>query len=677
MSLRLGIDTGGTFTDYVLYDSQSRRVSIGKVRSNPYDPSRPVVGLVQDLAADPATIDVLVYGTTVATNAILQRRGAPSGLITTRGFRDVLELRRRDRPNLFGLEGSFEPLIPRDRRVEIDERTRYDGSILRQPDPAEVGAAAQYLKSKGAEVVIVSLLHSYANPANERAIREILVAAGWPPDRIVLSSVLLPEWREFERTSTAVVGGYLMPLVADHVHSLQTGLRRAGCHADVFVVQSNGGLVAANLGEQFAVNMILSGPAAGVVAASSLGEAARYHDLITFDMGGTSCDVSLLVDGEPILREETRVEFGIPVRVPMVDVITIGAGGGSIAWVDPGGFLHVGPQSAGADPGPACYGRRGEAPTVTDANLVLGRIDSRFPIGALDEFDEEAAFSAIKTRVAQPLGLDVYRAAEAILQVVNARMTGALRQVSVERGHDPAEFDLLAYGGGGPLHAMQVARALAVRRTIVPQYPGVFSALGALLADVRHDFVRTVNWAWKSVDAVHLWAILDEQRAAGTQLLLAEGLDASQIEIVYAADIIYEGQTHTFRLEGLERGWSIADLKRQFMSQYLQRFRQLPPSATSLRLVNLRTHVRGVRPKIDLLALQNEPAQQQRNAINESHKLYFDGRMLEVPVIPRSALQPGRREQGPLVIQQVDTTIMVEPGGCAGLDDFGQIVLEG
>nr|HMS79587.1 hydantoinase/oxoprolinase family protein [Burkholderiaceae bacterium] len=490
----VGVDVGGTFTDLFVLDEARGVARIVKVPSTRGEEARGFMDGVARSEAAPGGIATIVHGTTVATNALLERKVARTGLITTRGFRDVLEMRRRDRPSTWGLRGGYRPVVPRDLRLEVDERTLADGSVLAPVDLDQVREAARRLLDAGCEAVCVFFVNAYANPSNERAA-VAAVRALWPNPFVTAAAEVLPEIREFERCSTAVLNTALQPVVGRYLGRLDADLRAHGFAGELLVVQSNGGTMSRATACERPVATALSGPAAGVIACAEIARAAGFADVITGDMGGTSFDVSLVAGGRAALAEQTSIEFGLVIRAPMVRIETIGAGGGSIAGVDAGGLLQVGPESAGSVPGPACYARGNDRPTVTDANVVLGRIAAERPLGGglLAALDAGLARDAIERHVAGPLGLDVLDAAEAILKVADARMAGAVRVVSIERGHDPRRFAYMPFGGGGALHVCAMMRAIGVSTGLVPRYPGVTSALRCLIAGLRHDDVRTVS----------------------------------------------------------------------------------------------------------------------------------------------------------------------------------------
>ncbi len=489
--LIVGVDVGGTFTDLFFLDEASGRSWIGKVPSTRGREADGFLDGVRKGAGDLSQIGTVIHGTTVGTNALLERKGGKAGVIATEGFRDVLEMRRRDRPQTWGLWGQFEPVVPRERRVEARERVLADGTVRTEVDPEEIVARARDLLARGAEAVAVTFINSYANPHNERIAAQALKSV-WPNSYVNISSEILPEIREFERTSTTVLNAYLQPVVADYLDRLEADLTAQGFRGQVLIVQSNGGVMTVEMAKARPVRTALSGPAAGVIAAAHIATSAGFPNVVTGDVGGTSFDVSLIANGETALAAQTAIDFGLVVRTPMIEITTIGAGGGSIASVDRSGLLQVGPESAGAVPGPVCYGQGNDRPTLTDANVVLGRINADRPIGGvLTRLDTEAARRAIARQIGEPLGLDAVAAAEAIVRVANSRMAGAIRLVSIERGHNPRDFALMPFGGGGGLHAGALVKEVGLKAALIPPYPGVTSALGCLIADMRHDFVQT------------------------------------------------------------------------------------------------------------------------------------------------------------------------------------------
>ncbi len=666
--LVVGVDVGGTFSDFFLFDEATGTAKVGKV---PSTRGREADGFAAGIAAlaPLGSLSAIVHGTTVGTNALLERKGARAGLITTAGFRDVLEMRRRDRRRTWGLTGNFIPVIPRDMRLEVAERTLADGTVLQAVDPEEVRAAALALLAMGAEALCIVFLHGYANPDNERAA---LVAARevWPNPHVAISSDILPEVREFERTSTAALNAVLQPVVGGYLAALDARLRQGGSRAEFLIVQSNGGVMGLDTAARLPVRTALSGPAAGVIAAAHVARQAGFPDVITGDVGGTSFDVSLVAGGAPALAAQATLDFGMVVRTPMIEILSIGAGGGSIAWVDKAGLLQIGPESAGSIPGPACYGAGGTRPTVTDAQVALGRINAARPIGALPALDVAAAEAAILRAVGIPLGLDATAAAAAILRVANARMAGALRLVSIERGHDPARFTLMPFGGGGGLHAAALIREVGLARALVPRFPGVTSALGCVIADMRHDVVRTLNRPLEALDAATLRAAMDAAEAALSPLLDRAGVAFVARRAEHALDMSYAGQTHTVSVPVDDP----AQVRAAFEAAYAGAYGRLMPGV-AVRVLNLRSAMIGVRPKLDLAGLAPPAGATLAAAARPARRAWFGG-WAEVPVFDRLALPAGAAVPGPAILEQPDATIVVEPGFTARVDRLGNIVLE-
>jgi len=672
-----GVDVGGTFTDVFVLDQASGDYLTGKVPSRRDDPAAAVADGLSTLLADMGALRTVVHGTTVGTNALLERRGARTGIITTRGFRDVLEMRRRDRPATWGLRGSFEPVVPRDRRLEVDERVLADGTVLEAVDPAAVRAAARQLLDLGAEALCIFFVNSYANDANERAALDAACEV-WPNDHVTSAASILSEIREFERCSTGALNAYLQPLVGAYLARLQGTLHGNGFTGKTFIVQSNGGAMSVEQAQAVPVKTALSGPAAGVVAAARIAGAAGFGNVITCDMGGTSFDVSLVADGQSTLAAQTAVDFGMVIRSPMIEINTIGAGGGSIAWVDRAGLLQIGPESAGADPGPACYGQGNERPTVTDANLVLGRINAARPIGgALEALDEGAARAALERHVAGPLGLDPMAAAEAVIRVANARMAGAIRLVSIERGHDPRNFVAMPFGGGGALHIGALIREVGLASALVPRFPGVTSALGCLMADMRHDRVHTLNVALDDIDPALVEADMRRTMAEGESILRQGGMLLDRIEGEFTLDMLYAGQTHTVSVPippGAAGALTREVIAAAFDAAYVRNYGRLL-EGIGRRVVSLRSAVIGRRPATDLSVFAASVTGALDDAILGARDVWSDGKWQPATVYDRAALPRGARILGPSIIEQPDTTIFIDPGLAGEIDDFGNVII--
>ena len=677
----IGVDVGGTFTDVFVLDEATGQARVAKVPTTRPDQSGGFLDGISQQVSDLSGVAVVVHGTTAGTNALLERKGAKIGVITTQGLRDVLEMRRRDRPRTWGLRGDFKPVVTRDMRSEVPERTLADGRIYQPVDLDAVRAAAHQLLENGAQAVAILFANAYANPENERlavqAVREI-----WPNPHVSASHEILPEIREYERFSTTALNAYLQPEVSGYLDRLETALKGGGFDGEFMIVQSNGGVMAVDTACRLPVRTALSGPAAGVIAAAYIAQTAGYPDVITGDMGGTSFDVSLVAANVAALTPQTAIDFGMVVRTPMIEITTIGAGGGSIAWVDKGGLLNIGPESAGSNPGPVAYGLGNTRPTVTDANVVLGRIDPDNPIGGkLTRLDVEAARRAIDTHVGQPLGLETIAAAEAILRVANARMAGAIRLVSIERGFDPKRFAFMPFGGGGALHTAALINDVGLGRAIVPRYPGVTSAMGCVIADMRQDFVQTINALADGLDESALAAFLQDHVSRGRTLLKAARTSFERTDVVVELDMAYLGQTHTVAVPlavAIENGTVVPPTRAQigaaFDQAYMATYGRLLPNGTR-RVMNLRTSVIGRRPKFELATLAP-----QGGTIAAAHKgqrqVHFGDRWHDTAIYQRLALPVGAEIHGPAILEQPDTTVLVDPGLVARVDAFGNTIIE-
>jgi N-methylhydantoinase A len=671
-----GIDVGGTFTDLVLLDPVARAVRLAKAPTTLQNQAFGVLAALDQADVDPAALDLIVHGTTTTTNAVLTRKLARTGLITTEGFRDVLELGRRTRPAPYGMTGVFRPVIPRELRLEVPERMDAAGAVLTPLDEAAVRRAAEDLLAAGCESLVIHFLHAYANPEHERRAGQI---AGeiWPNRYITMGHALLSESREFERGVTAAVNASVQPLLEIYVARLREELAGRGYARDVLVMNGNGGMVSSGSVAREAAKTVMSGPASGVMAAAFTGRRAGMPDLVTYDMGGTSTDVALIRGAEPAVSNEIEVEYAMPIHVPMVDVRTIGAGGGSIARVDAGGLLQVGPESAGADPGPICYGRGGSEPTISDANLLLGRLNPE-KLLAVDapvvRADLEKVFA---DRLGAPLGLDPYAAAAAVLKVANTKMAGAIRMVSISLGADPRDFALFAFGGAGPLHATALARELAIPRVLIPARPGITNALGCVVADLRHDFVRTLNMPLDTVDIERVHRIFEKQSSHGRDLIAGETVSVDSVRAIHSVDMQFIGQTHLLRVPLPDGTPDRATLQCLFEEAYRTRFHVDLPEIRA-NLVNLNCSVIGERPAVDLTALIDISTQAATLAEAETtiRRVWFEGGWQETPVYWRDRLPSEAKITGPAIVEQMDTTVVIEPGDRARIDSDHNLIVE-
>jgi N-methylhydantoinase A len=673
-TLTVGIDVGGTFTDLLAIDSASGEVKLAKV---PTTVDNQAIGFMASLdaaGAEPGTLQAVVHGTTTTTNALLERKIARVGLITTKGFRDVLELGRRTRPQPYGLRGTFQPLIDRALRLEVPERMDADGKVLLELDEAAVADAAKALLAQGCEAVVIHFLHSYINPAHEKRAAEI-VRGLWPNPYVTPGHAILSEYREFERGVTAAVNASVQPVLARYLDRLRTELKAKGFDKDILVMQGNGGTISSQLIARAAVNTVMSGPASGVMAAAYTGRVSGQPNLITYDMGGTSTDVGLIEDAIPQVSGELELEYAMPIHVPMVDVHTIGAGGGSIASVDAAGMLRVGPESAGARPGPICYGKGGAEPTITDANLVLGRLNPERLLGVDRPVTLDHVRQAIEDKVGKRLGLDADAAAAAILRIANDRMAGAMRLVSLSRGHDPRDFALFAFGGAGPLHATALARELAIPTVLVPARPGITNALGCVVADLRHDYVRTVNKPLSAVADADIAAIYAQQKEQGEATIRNEGVPVRELRAVLSADMQFQGQSHILSVAVDRPDLGVAGLHKAFAAAYWRRFgielAEIPPV-----LVNLHTAVIGARPEISLAALAaTERAPGLEAAQAGERRVWFSDGWHQTPIYARDRLPKDAAFQGPAILEQLDCTTVIEPGDRVRQDTLGNLLI--
>ena len=676
----VGVDVGGTFTDVFFLNETDGSFDVAKVPSTRRDQS---VGIRDGIAQrfdNLSEVSLIIHGTTVGTNALLERKGAKTGIITTSGFRDVIEMRRRDRPETWGLWGMFEPVVSRDLRLEVNERVLADGTIHTVVDETEVVDVATTLMKNGAESVCVFFMNSYANGANEKAAIDA-ISEIWPNQHITASSEILPEIREFERGSTATLNAYLQPPIGDYLERLEAGLRQGGFGGEILILQSNGGVMSVDIARSFPIRTALSGPAAGVIAGAHIGVSAGFPNLITCDMGGTSFDVSLVADGESALAAQTSVDFGMVIRTPLIEITTIGAGGGSIAWVDRGGMLQIGPESAGSDPGPVCYCLGNDRPTVTDANVVLGRINADKPIGGkISGLDVDAAKTAISEHIAQPLDIEIMAAAEAIIQVTNARMAGAIRLVSVERGHDPEKFIAMPFGGGGALHAGALIKEVGLSKALVPRFPGVTSALGCVIADMRFDRVHTLNNSLEDLDLDKLTSEMLETAGDGDNRLKEAKVSFESIEHFFDLDMLYVGQTHTvpvrlpIDLDGVRKGFGRDIIQTAFEDSYQRSFGRLLDDI-SVRVLNLRVTVIGRRPKFNLSILGPSSSGSLEDAKSETRQVWINGQWWDADVYRRLDVPESATVPGPALLEQPDATIFIEPDLEALVDNFGNLVI--
>ena len=678
--IRLGVDIGGTFTDLVLLDEETGSFEITKVPSRPGDPSGALVEAVrkalEGTGMPPEAVGLLSHGTTIITNAVLEGKLARTALITTKGFRDVLEIGRHVRPDLYDLnQDKPVPIVPRDMRFEVEERLAADGSILVPLNAKSVSAAVDAVMATRPKAVAVCFLHSYANAGHERTMKDA-VRAALPGAHVCVSSDVCREIREFERTSTVVLNAAAMPVVSDYLENLEDRTDELLPEGQVLLMQSNGGSMTVGAARQSPAHLIYSGPAAGVLACQYIGRTTGRRNVLGFDMGGTSTDISLVYRDEPLLTTEADVG-GYPVKLPVLDINTIGAGGGSIAWLDSGGTLHVGPKSAGADPGPVAYGKGGTEPTVTDANLMLGRLSPERFLGGELALDKHASASAIREKIAEPLGLHPLVAAAGILRVANANMERALKVSSAERGYDPRDFTLIAFGGAGPVHAAALAKGVGFATALVPSVPGVFSALGLIIADIRHDFVRSYVSRSDEANLETLGELYREMETLGEEALLQDGIPTEKREFQRTADLRYVGQAYEVNVpvpDGPLVGPVISAVLGRFHGEHQRLFAHSAPG-DPVEFVNLRLVATG---RVDAPELRKaEVADGVAQEAAERRPVYFEeaGGFLDCPIYERAALGLESRIDGPAIVEQLDCTTVIHPGQLLSVDAWGNLII--
>jgi len=676
MTQIVGVDVGGTFTDLVLFDTETESVKIAKVPSTPENQAFGVMSALESAGTTMEDVLTIIHGTTVTTNALLERKISRVGLITTQGFRDVLELGRRTRPKPYGMTGSFECIIPRELRLEVRERVDCDGEIVEVLNEEDVRKAVEQLLESGVEAVIIHFLHSYKNDFHERKAEEI-VKELWPNQFITRGSALVSEFREYERGTTAAINAAIQPVLHRYIERLQQKLKEGGYSKDLLVMQGNGGTVSSGIVSTYAVKTVMSGPASGVMAAAYTASKSGFERVVTYDMGGTSCDVGLIVNSIPQVTSELEIEYAMPIHVPMVDVHTIGAGGGSLAWVNDAGLLQVGPESAGAQPGPICYGRGGQNPTITDANLVLGRLNPDALLSVNNPVSLEKVRKLMQEQVGSALGLeDAETTAAAIVQIANMNMAGALRLVSLARGHDPRDFVLFAFGGAGPLHSVALAKELGIPKVLVPMRPGITNAVGCVVADVRHDYVNSINVPLAQAEMDQVDEIFAAQIEAGKTIIESEGVEIEELIIVHDVDMQFQGQTHILNFPVNDTKLTRESLQTAFEKAYWNRFEVELPEIRAV-LVNLHTAVIGRRKPVPLTSLiaETEQKTQIEDCKTGIRRAWFESGWQETPIYERESLPLKASFKGPAIIEQLDTTIIVEPDNKVEVDLDGNLII--
>ena len=677
---RIGIDVGGTFTDVTLLNSETGRYYTYKLSSTLQDQSLAIANGTKEtleLYGVPVSeIEYFGHGTTVATNMIIERKGAKTALITTKGFRDLLEIGRQTRPSLYNImEDKPETLVKRSLRKEISERVTAKGDILRDVDRDEVRAVLKELKEQGVESIAVCFLFSFLNSRNEKIVEDCIKEV-WPEAYYSVSSTILPEFREFERLSTTVINSYLGPRMKMYIHNLRQRIKEVGVTVEPYITQSNGGVMSISSTIQTPVQTALSGPSAGVMGAVYIAEAAGFKDIITYDMGGTSTDVSLVKDGIAEYTTKRKV-CGLPSGVPMIDVHAVGAGGGSIAQIDNAGALKVGPESAGANPGPAAYGLGNENPVVTDANLVLGRINPHYVLGGRLKIDAELSKKAVKAKIADPMGIGTEEAALGIVKVVNSNMARAIRVITVEKGHNPSDFTLVAYGGAGPLHAVHLAQEMGIRTVLIPPAPGALCALGLLTADIKKSYVRTAIASYDEMTPEQINAVMSSLRDEGSAWLDSEKVPNERRKFHGIAEMRYVGQNYELQVEIPTENITVSDIekmKQDFFVAHEKNYGYYNPNAP-VQFVNFRCEATGIVKKPNLAELETTLDDPSKAEIGRRVVHFEESGAVDCPVYDRAKFGRAERVNGPCIIEQMDSTTVVPPNTWFSIDKFGNLII--
>lgn len=677
--LRVATDIGGTFTDLVAVDAQGKTI-LTKSHTTPPNFEEGVIDVIKKSGIRPEEIEDFIHGTTTIINALTERKGAKTALITTKGFRDVLEIARCNRPDLFNMVfAKPRPFIPRYLRKEVTERVAYDGTVLTPLVEEDIKAAVEYFRKEGVEAIAVCYINSYANDAHEKRTVEVIKEL-WPEVFVTSSIEVTKEWREYERTSTIALNSYVMPVASSYVDHLDSRLKEIGCHAKEYIMQSNGGTTTFEQAKQTPINMVESGPVAGVYGSAIIGKIIGENNIIAFDVGGTTAKCSLIDQGEVKVTTEYRIErtesyAGYPIMAPVVDIVEIGNGGGSIAWIDEAGSLKVGPQSAGALPGPVAYGIGGTEPTTTDACLVTGRLSAK---NFDNEVDMENVKRAIQEKVGDAFGMNVEDAAMSILRVAEANMYNALKLISVRRGYDPRDFTMVAFGGGGPMHCAYLAKELNIRKVVVPIAAPVFSAWGMLMTDVRHDYIQTNIRRMNEVKAEELNSMWESLVAQADEQFAREGIGKENVVYSFIADMRYMGQEHTVKVKVPPLPWT-EETKEEIINRFhdthehFYTFR-LPDTPTEIVNLHLVAYGRLTKPELAEIAPHEGDV---KEAVKEVRKVYFtDDGWMDTPIYDREALGSGVVLEGPVIVEEAAASTVVAKGQKLTVDTYGNLIIE-
>ena len=672
----LGIDVGGTFTDLLYVDKENNTIEFAKVPTSPENQAFGVMDAINKAKLKLNHVKLIVHGTTTTTNALLERKLSKTGMITTKGFKDVIELGRRTRPNSYGMQGKFVPIIPRDLRFEVNERVDASGDVITVLDEIEVKKTAEELLKLGCESIVIHFLHSYANNNHELRAFEI-ISDFWPNNYITMGHSLLSENREYERGVTASINASVQPILEKYLRKLENELSIANYKNELLVMNGNGGTISSRMVVNEAAKTVMSGPASGVIAAAHTGKSSGINNLITYDMGGTSTDVALIIGNQPSVSSDLEVEYGMPVHVPMVDVRTVGAGGGSVAKLNLAGLLEVGPESAGSVPGPICYGLGGIIPTISDANLLLGRLNISKIISDINKVSLDDIKKIFHNKLSKDLFMDEIKTAEAVIKIANTKMAGAIRMVSISLGVDPRDFTLFAFGGAGPLHASSLAKELGIPKVLIPARPGITNALGCVVADLRQDFTKTLNMPIDNLNIQNLHSLFNDQEKKGIELIKKQGLELTNISSSFSIDMQFIGQTHILRID-LPNSYPDLDyLQKSFEKSYLKRFK-VKLSEIKANIVNVNTTVQGHKVPFDISLLNNklDKLLNLNDALLEYREVYFKDKFLNTPIYSRDRMPFEFEIKGPAIIEQMDTTTLIEPEDRVYGDNLGNMFIE-
>lgn len=678
MNMRVATDIGGTFTDLVYVD-ENGHFGMAKAHTTPPHFENGVINVINNSGIDPQAIDTFIHGTTVIINALTERKGVKTGLITTKGTRDILEIARGNRPDLYNFRYQKpKPFIDRYLRYEVEERLNYKGEVIAPLNENQIKEAVAFFQKEKVEAIAISYLHSYVNPLHEQKTAE-LIQSLWPEINITASHEVTKEWREYERTNTAVLNAYVKPIAATYVDKLFHKLQENKTNGNNYIMQSNGGTTTFNQAKHTPINLVESGPVAGIYGAAVLGELLQEDNIIAFDIGGTTAKCSLISNGEVKITTDYYIEksertAGYPIKVPVVDIVEIGNGGGSIAWIDETGSLKVGPQSAGSTPGPVAYNQGGTEPTTTDANLFIGRLSK-------ENFDYEVDLKKVETaineKIAKAFNTSAEEAAMGIIQLANSNMLNALKLISIRKGHDPRDFSLIAFGGGGAMHAAALAKELGVKKVIIPVASSVFSAWGMLMTDLRHDYVQTHI---KRLNEIDLDALNQEWEKLESQAFIQfrdEGVEQERVLFSHFADMRYIGQEHTVKVPVPNGMWD-----QEILGDIIDRFHQLHEQNYSFKLPNTQTEIVNLhltsfgkveKPKIEKLSITGKTVE---SALKEIRKVYYEENgWLETKIYKRNQLEPNMKIIGPAIVEEPSTSTVMYPGQSLEVDDYGNLII--